>query len=29
LLCNLHLGRCEDKAGKEDCTAILKYCEQI
>jgi len=24
-----HLGRREDKAGKEDCTAILKYCEQI
>ena len=24
-----HLGRREDEAGKEDCTAILKYCEQI
>jgi hypothetical protein len=24
-----HLGRREDKAGKEDCTAILKYREQI
>jgi len=24
-----HLGRLEDEAGKEDCTAILKYCEQI
>ena len=23
------LGRREDKAGKEDCAAILKYCEQI
>ncbi len=22
-----HLGRREDEAGKEDCTAILKYCE--
>jgi hypothetical protein len=21
------LGRREDKAGKEDCAAILKYCE--
>jgi hypothetical protein len=24
-----HLGRREDEAGKEDCTGILKYCEQI
>jgi hypothetical protein len=28
ILCSA-LGRREDKAGKEDCAAILKYREQI